>query len=240
MYKSYCEMLLSVDESVGRVMEHLKENGLYEDTLVIYMGDNGFFWGEHGLIDKRSAYEESMRVPLLAHCPALFEAGTKVEQAVANIDIAPTILEAGGLEPKDDVDGRSFLKLATGQMDPGQWRKDLLYEYYWEWTFPHTPTTFALRGDRYKLIQYHGIWDTDELYDIKNDPKEMNNLINEPGYEDLAAKMRDDLYNRLKETNGLVIPLGHKKGEGANLRKRTGSKQAEFPTRLMREVDSEK
>jgi len=238
MYKSYCEMLLSVDESVGRVMNRLKETGLDEDTLVIYMGDNGHFWGEHGLIDKRCAYEESMRVPMLAHCPALFRPGTRVEQMVANIDIAPTILEAAGVKPATAIDGRSFLKLAAGRADPADCRKELLYEYYWEWSFPQTPTNFALRTDRYKLIQYHGIWDTDELYDIKNDPKEMNNLINDPEYKQLAGQMREALYRKLRDTGGLVVPLGHKRGEGANLRRTGGSKPADFPQRLMREVDA--
>ena len=240
MYKSYCEMLLSVDESVGRVMAWLKEAGLIEETLIIYMGDNGHFWGEHGLIDKRSAYEESMRIPMLAHCPELLKPGTKVKQVVANIDIGPTILEAAGMQPTDPVDGRSFLELATGQMDPTDWRKDLLYEYYWEWSFPQTPTTFALRTNRYKLIQYHGIWDTDELYDIKNDPKETNNLINDPGCRQLARQMREDLYQRLKDTGGLAIPLGHKRGEGMNLRRTDGSKPADFPERMMREVDADR
>jgi len=210
MYKSYCEMLLSVDESVGRVMKWLKEAGLDEDTLVIYMGDNGHFWGEHGLIDKRCAYEESMRVPMLAHCPAMFRPGTRVEQMVANIDIAPTILEAAGVKPATAIDGRSFLKLAAGQADPADCRKELL----------------------------HGIWDTDELYDIKNDPKEMNNLINDPEYKQLAGQMREALYRKLRDTGGLVVPLGHKRGEGANLRRTGGSKPADFPQRLMREVDA--
>ena len=100
-YKRYCETLCSVDDSIGRVLQQLKDMGIYDDTLVIYMGDNGFMFGEHGLIDKRVAYEPSIRVPLLMRCPSLIKGGTTVKQVVANIDIAPTILEAVGLpEPK--------------------------------------------------------------------------------------------------------------------------------------------
>ena len=93
-YRRYCETLLSVDDSIGRVLDCLKERGQAESTLVFYMGDNGFCFGEHGLIDKRHMYEPSMRVPLLAFCPEIIKPGTKVAQLVQNIDIAPTVLEA--------------------------------------------------------------------------------------------------------------------------------------------------
>src|SRR5690606_37229055 len=142
-YRDYCETLLGVDESIGRVLETLDAMGVLDETLVIYMGDNGFGFGEHGLIDKRVAYEWSMRVPMLMRCPDLFSPGTAVEQVVANIDVAPTILEAAGLDAPGHMDGRSFLRLARGEQV--EWRDALLYEYYWERNFPHTPTLFALR-----------------------------------------------------------------------------------------------
>ena len=99
-------------------------------------------------------------------CPDLFKGGSKVSKLVANIDIAPTILEAAGLTAPADLDGQSFLPVAQGK--PGTWRQTLLYEYYWERNFPQTPTVHALRGNRYKYIHYHGIWDIDELYDLGN------------------------------------------------------------------------
>ena len=170
-YRLYCEALLSVDESIGRVRQWLADHNLAENTLVLYMGDNGFQWGEHGLIDKRTAYEASMRVPLLGVCPSRWKAGTVVEQVVANIDIGPTSLAAAGLDTPKDMDGQSFLALAAGETDPSEWRQELLYEYYWEYNFPQTPTTFALRTQRYKFIQYHGVWDLDELYDLRDDPE---------------------------------------------------------------------
>src|SRR5262249_50098422 len=123
-YKQYVETLLSVDESVGRVMEALRARGLLDSTLIIYMGDNGFAFEEHGLIDKRTANEESMRVPMIAHCPELFRGGVTVKQVVAGIDIAPTILEAAGLQAPQGssamMDGRSFLAVAQGK--PVEWR----------------------------------------------------------------------------------------------------------------------
>ena len=147
-YRRYAETLLAVDEGIGQIVELLRRKGVLDSTLIFLMGDNGFAFGEHGLIDKRTAYEESMRVPLLVQCPELFRGGTVVGEVVANIDIAPTILEAAGLRAPDDMDGRSFLPLAEGRRAP--WRDHLLYEYYWEWAFPHTPTIYALRGDQYK------------------------------------------------------------------------------------------
>ena len=121
-YKRYCETLCSVDDSIGRVLQQLKDMGIYDDTLVIYMGDNGFMFGEHGLIDKRVAYEPSMRVPMLVQCPALIKGGTVVEQMVGNIDVAPTVMEAMGLKKPAHMDGESFLPLACGKTVP--WRDD--------------------------------------------------------------------------------------------------------------------
>jgi N-acetylglucosamine-6-sulfatase len=114
-YKAYCETLLAVDESVGRVLDFLREKKLLDSTLIIFMGDNGFLFGEHGLIDKRNAYEESMRVPMLMQCPDLFKGGTSVRKVVANLDIGPTILEAAGLKAPESQDGRSFISLAQGK-----------------------------------------------------------------------------------------------------------------------------
>lgn len=177
-YRRYCETLCGVDDSVGRIMDQLKKMGIYDDTLVIYMGDNGFMFGEHGLIDKRVAYETSIRVPMLMQCPALFKGGTVVDQVVANIDIAPTIFEAAGILAPPHMDGRSFLPLAQGKTIP--WRDYFLYVYYWEKNFPQSPTVFSLRGDRYKYITYYGLWDADELYDLQADPAESKNLFYDP------------------------------------------------------------
>ncbi len=204
-YKRYCETLLSVDESIGNVLHCLEEMGVADSTLVFYMGDNGFSFGEHGLIDKRHGYEESIRVPLLARCPEIIKPGIKVEQLVQNIDIAPTILQAAALQTPDDMDGRSFLPLLAGRKVP--WRDAIFYEYYWERNYPQTPTVHAVRTDRYKYLHYHGIWDTDELYDLDNDPEEMFNLIDDPSHKQLIEELNKRLFNWLQETDGMKIPL---------------------------------
>jgi N-acetylglucosamine-6-sulfatase len=224
-YRRYAETLLAVDDSVGRVMALLRERGMLDSTIVMFMGDNGFAFGEHGLIDKRTAYEASMRVPLLMSGGGL-PAGTRVDEVVANIDIAPTILEAAGLQPPP-MDGRSALALARGQRIP--WRETLLYEYYWERNFPQTPAMHALRGARYKYIRYYGLWDTDELYDLQTDPLEIRNLIRDASHRDIVTKLNADLFRTLQETGGMYIPLAPDGGNPSNLRRRDGSRPADFP-----------
>lgn len=204
-YISYIETLLSLDESIGRVLDYLVESGMDENTLVIYMGDNGFLHGEHGLIDKRHAYEESIRVPMLAWAPGFIEKGSVTRQLVRNIDIAPAILELTGTESNIEMDGLSFLPLLTGVEE--EWDREFLYEYFWEPAFPHTPTTFALRQDRYKYIWYHGVWDRDELYDIQEDPLERYNLSEVPQYRQLRNEMRTRLFDIMEERGAMIIPL---------------------------------
>ena len=226
-YKRYAETLLAVDESVGRVMEALKKRGELDSTLIIYMGDNGFAFGEHGLIDKRTAYEESMRVPMLARCPELFPGGGVVEQVVANLDIMPTCLAVAGVEAPAGMDGQNFLPLAQGKRV--SWRDSLLYEYYWERNFPQTPTIHALRGDRYKYIRYHGIWDVNELYDLKEDPRETNNLISKPELAGVVKEMSAKLFYILEKTDGMSMPLYPDRGGVSDQRHPDRSKRADFP-----------
>jgi len=232
-YKRYCETLSGVDEGIGRVMDQLKKMGIYEETLVIYMGDNGFMFGEHGLIDKRVAYETSIRVPMLMQCPELFQGGTVVDQVVANIDVAPTILEAMGLAKPAHFDGQSFLPLAQGRNIP--WRDYFLYVYYWEKNFPQSPTVFSLRGDRYKYITYYGLWDADELYDIRNDPTESKNLLYDPEFKPIAQEMETRLYAMMAELGGMEVPLNPPSGASQNLRlrSRAGDRASDFPRPLV-------
>jgi arylsulfatase A-like enzyme len=234
----YHETLMAVDDSIGRIGSWLAENGLAENTIIVLMGDNGFMFGEHGLIDKRNAYEESMRVPLLMYIPGLDEPGRVVEQMAANIDIAPTMLDIAGVQKMPaQFEGASLIPLALGKQ-PGDWRNELLYEYYWEFNYPMTPTTFALRTDHYKLIQYHGIWDREELYDLRSDPQEMHNLINDPEYLEVRVRMRKELYRQQANNQGEhVVPYTEKWGPGAHYRNRDGSKAARFPADWLKEED---
>ena len=230
----YHRAMSAVDDSIGRILSWLEANGLEKNTIVMLMGDNGFLFGEHGLIDKRNAYEESMRVPLVAWGPGVIEQGHTVDEMVANLDIAPTMLDIAGLASPEQFEGRSLLDLARGR-PVSNWRDELLYEYYWEFNFPSTPTTFALRTDDYKLIQYHGIWDTEELYDMQNDPKEMRNLIGDPRYLPIVASMRQQLFKRLENNRGQhVVPYTEKFSSGAVFRERDRSKAAEFPARWLK------
>ena len=187
------------------MLDYLKQNGLDKNTLVIYMGDNGFAWGEHGLIDKRQFYEESVRVPMLAWGPGIFKGGKVIEQMVQNVDIAPTLMQCAGLEKEPQMVGYSFLPLLKGENIP--WRDKIFYEYYWEYEFPQTPTMHGVRTDRYKYIRYHGIWDTNEFYDLKNDPAETKNLIASPEHQDLIKKLNKEIYDWLEDTEGMNIPL---------------------------------
>ncbi|MDG2393355.1 MAG: sulfatase [Thalassotalea sp.] len=233
--KQYHRAIGAVDDSLGRILTWLEENNLTENTTVILMGDNGFMFGEHGLIDKRNAYEESMRVPLLAYAPGYLEAGKVVTEMVANIDIAPTLLEMAGVASPKHFDGKSFLDLAQGKAK-GEWRNNFLYEYYWEFNYPSTPTTFALRSDNFKIIQYHGVWDTEELYDLKNDPKEMVNLIDDPKYLAVKVEMRGKLFTLLANNKGEhTVPFTEKFSSGAVYREEGRSKAAEFPEHWLKE-----
>jgi N-acetylglucosamine-6-sulfatase len=229
LLRSYCEALRSVDDSIGTVIEQLKKMGIHDDTLVIYMGDNGYMFGEHGLIDKRVAYETSSRVPMVMQCPELFNGGTVVDEVVANIDVAPTVMEAMGIEKPPHMDGKSFLPLAQGEEIP--WRDYFFYVYYWEQNYPQTPTHFALRGNHYKYITYYGVWDTDELFDIQADPEEQNNLIHDPAFAKIRNEMQKRLYEMMEDLGGMAIPVNPPRGRQQNkrLRSRGGVNAADFP-----------
>jgi arylsulfatase A-like enzyme len=205
-YHRYLETLLGVDRSIGEVLTYLEKNELMQNTVVFYMGDNGFSFGEHGLIDKRQAYDESIRVPLLVYAPSMIEEETKVESMVQNIDIAPTIMDLAGLDAPENMDGVSFSPMLRGEEVPG-WRERIYYEYFWERAFPQTPTVHAVRTDSFKYIRHYGVWDINELYNLKEDPDESNNLIRKKEYLKLSEQLNKDLFDWLQRTNGMKIPL---------------------------------
>lgn len=233
----YNRTLMAVDDGIGAILAALKKKNMLDNTIVVMMGDNGFLFGEHGMIDKRSAYEESMRVPLIAFGGGI-PRGQVVNEIVANIDLAPTFLALAGAQAPASVhfDGMSYADLLMGRGLKAPWRTALNYEYYWEYNYPQTPTTFALRGDRYKYIQYHGVWDTEELYDLKADPREMHNLIADPALRPVVRKMRADLFAGLDPDQGRSsVTFTQRMDEGSVLRNRNGSKPGDFPTRWLRD-----
>lgn len=234
-YRRYCETLLAVDESVGQMIEALKERGDWERTLMIYMGDNGFLFGEHGLIDKRCAYDPSVRIPLLLHCPRELPSGTVLNSVVGNIDVAPTILEAAGVVAPSGLDGQSFWSLARG--DTSVWRDYLLYEYAWERNYPQTPTMHALLGSRYKYIRHHGVWDIDALYDLEADPEERRNLIADPEQAERVAMFNEALFEVLRETGGDALALRPDRGTQFYHRKSDGPRGVDFPDWFYRDAD---
>lgn len=205
-YRRYLETLQAVDESIQKVIEWVTSQGMQDNTMVVYMGDNGFSFGEHGLIDKRHAYEESMRVPLLIWAPGMVKPNSVITQNIMNVDLAPTFLELAGIKTPSNMQGYSFAGILKGN-DTAWQRSKVFYEYYWEAAFPQTPTTFAIRTERFKYIYYNGIWDINELYDLQADPYEMNNLIRDTSYRKTGLELRAELFNWLEQTGGLQIPL---------------------------------
>src|SRR5262249_51831177 len=157
----------------------------------IFSSDNGFFWGEHGLGDKRWAYDESIRDPLLIRFPKLIKPGTVFQQLVLNIDIAPTLLEVAGVPVQKSIQGQSLLPLFKDNKT--SWRSSFLTEYFQEKQYPQTPTWQAVRTERWKYIRYSNLKDMDELYDLRADPYEMKNLIKDTGSQPALREMQSEL-----------------------------------------------
>jgi N-acetylglucosamine-6-sulfatase len=206
MVHAYWGTILSVDDSIGRLVDYLKSTGELERTVIVIMGDNGLLEGEHGMVDKRTMHEPSIRIPIIARFPALAR-GKVVEQQVLTLDIAPSILELCGAPPIEKTDGRSWVKLARGG-DP-EWRKSWLYEYNYEKQFPYTPNIRGVRTDEWAYMHYpHGDGSPDkhlaELYNVKNDPEERRNLIKDPAVAPKVAELQAELSRLMTET-GLTL-----------------------------------
>jgi len=183
--------LAAIDESLGTVLATLEELGELDNTVVIYSSDNGYFMGEHTFLDKRLAYENSMRVPMLIRYPKLIKKNSKVKEQCLNIDLAPTILSLAGITVPNYMQGESMVNLLNGKKDK-DWRKAILFEYYLDTYWPYAgPTQIAVRTDRYKLVDSFLDNDIDELYDLKKDPGEMENLINTAKYDAIEVNLRN-------------------------------------------------
>lgn len=191
----YFQLLRGVDENVGRLIAALETAGRLENTVVVFTSDNGYFLGDHGIGDKRAAYDESLRVPLLVRAPG-GKKGQTVDAMTLNIDLAPTLLDLAGLSPPESMQGRSLRGLLEGQT-PSDWRTSFLYEYFEEPPYK-VPTNFALRTTTTKLILYPGHDDWTELFDLKADPFEKNNLAKDPAHANMVKRMRAEFDRRAK------------------------------------------
>lgn len=200
----YMRVIHSVDRNVGRVLKYLEDNGLLENTMIVYTSDQGFYMGEHGWFDKRFMYEESFRTPLLIRLPG----GKKgdVEQMVQNIDYGPTILDMAGIKVPTDMHGVSFLPLLQGKK-VSAWRSSLYYHFY-EFPAEHAVRRhYGVRTDRYKLIHFYNDIDCWELYDLEKDPAEMNNIYGKKGTEKITKKMRKELLKLQMQYNDPIREL---------------------------------
>lgn len=203
-FQLYSECMLAVDESVGKITQTLEDLGELQETIIIYFSDNGYMMGEHGLIDKRVMYEESIRVPCFVFCPELIPEPRESDKFVLNIDLAPSILDMAGVKIPKTMHGMSFFPIVKGLDKP--WREGFLYEYFIDPNAVQTPTIFGVRNQEYSYMSYHGIWDVYELYNMQDDSKQMANLLGDieygRGYGSFlrhVQKQKPELYSLVQE-----------------------------------------
>lgn len=189
--QDYLGTIASVDDGVGRVLDYLEESGLAENTIVVYTSDQGFYLGEHGWYDKRFAYEESLKTPLLIKWPGVIEPGSLNNNMVQNLDFAETFLDAAGVDIPEDMQGESLIPLFKGETE--NFRKAVYYHYYEYPGAHHVKRHYAIVTEKYKLIHFYYDIDEWELYDRINDPQDMHNQIDNPEYTGVLAKLKTDL-----------------------------------------------
>ena len=199
---NYHRCLRGVDENLGKLLNELDDLGLADNTLVVFTSDNGYYLGEHRLGDKRSAYEESLRVPMLVRFPKLGAKQKLIDTVVLNIDIAPTILDYAGVEIPAQMQGRSWRPLLEDNV--ADWRREFFYCYYFERGF-RTPTTIAVRSELAKLVKYPGHDEWTELFDLQADRYELKNLIGDPVHAKLHQRMEAE-YDRQAKAIAFEIP----------------------------------
>ena len=208
--KRYLRCVKGVDDNVKRLVDFLRSTGELDNTIIIYTGDQGFFLGEHDLMDKRWIYEEAMRMPFIVHYPNVVKPGTVNDWLINNTDFAPTILSLAGATTPADMQGKSFLGALRGDPKPKNWRTATYYRYWMHMAHRlRVPAHFGIRTDRYKLAFFYGCtpagkentpvaW---ELYDLKTDPNEMTNQYENPDYASIAADLKKQLWNLREELN---------------------------------------
>ena len=198
--KDYLRCIASVDDNVGRLLDYLDESGLAENTVLVYTSDQGFYLGDHGWFDKRFMYEESLRMPLLVRYPQKIRPGSVNEDMVLNLDFGPTFLDFAGVARPADMQGRSFRRVLLDKT-PKDWRTSMYYHYY-EYPAVHmVKRHYGVRTQRYKLIHFYNDIDAWELYDLQEDPNELNNVYDNPAYADIVRELKAEL-ERLQKQYG--------------------------------------
>jgi arylsulfatase A-like enzyme len=210
--KDYLRCIASIDDNVGRLLDYLDEEGLTENTIVIYTSDQGFFLGDHGWFDKRFMYEESLRMPFIIRYPREIKPGTVNENMILNVDFAPTFLDFAGIEVPEEMQGVSFRPLLNGELPQG-WQTSMYYRYWMHLAHHYVYAHYGIRTMRYKLIYYYadalgqpGAVDEPkepewELFDLEKDPYEMKNVYDDPEYADVVRELKAEL-RRLQEKVG--------------------------------------
>ncbi|MFR9634268.1 MAG: sulfatase/phosphatase domain-containing protein [Rikenellaceae bacterium] len=209
-YKDYLRCVRSVDDNVGRVIDYLKANGLYENTVIVYMGDQGFFLGEHGIYDKRWMYEESINMACLFSYPKLNKSNQQIDKLAVNVDIAPTLLDFANIEIPKDMHGESLRQLIERDGEIRKWRKSIYYHYFeypkWHQVQPH----YGVRTERYKLIHFYYNIDTWELYDLAEDPNELTNQYENPKYAKIIKELKSEI-DKLQQKYNDVMTLDQRR-----------------------------
>ena len=218
--KRYLRCVKGVDDNLKRLFDYLQKEGLWDNTVIFYSGDQGFYLGEHDYIDKRWGYEEGMRMPLLMRWPKGIKPGTVCDSLINNCDFAPTMLDYAGVKTPAYMQGRSFKSIVETGEEPDDWRDATYFRYWMHMAHKHAnPAHFAIRTKRYKLIFFYGCdvfpngrpgwgtrseWRTPpgwELYDLKTDPHEMNNVYDNPEYAEIRKKLKVRLKGLRTELN---------------------------------------
>ncbi len=188
--RDYLATVLAVDDNIGRLLDYLEKTGELDNTIIVYTSDQGFFLGEHGWFDKRFMYEECMRMPVVIRYPKSIKAGSTSSALAMNVDFAPTFLDYAGVEIPADIQGRSLRQVLDNQgKTPDDWRKAAYYHYY-EYPAEHSVKRhYGIRTQDFKLIHFYNDVDEWEMYDMKADPREMNNIFGRPEYADKQAEL---------------------------------------------------
>ena len=191
--RDYMGTVQAVDEGVGKILDYLDAEGLTENTIIVYTTDQGFYLGEKGFFDKRFMYEESLAMPLLIQYPKAISKGTVIDALTQNLDFAPTFLDYAGIEIPEKMQGKSLRPLLSNSEKNKTFRNAIYYHYYDFPAFHMVKRHYGIRTERYKLIHFYDDIDEWELYDLKTDPKEFNNLYDDQEYADIQKKLHLEL-----------------------------------------------